>query len=250
MFDFFEYKEMQSQNGYTIHYGERVPQEARKLVIMCHGFVGSMEGRTVSSLAPMLVQRNIGVIAFDWCGHGSSRMSGEYFTVVNCLRDLDTIFLYASEKFPQCEITLLGTSFGAYVCLLYNSIYLRSVKKLVARCCALDMRSIFETNLGIDLRRLLNYKSITIESERPLTITDKFYDELAKYNAIEEFKPQRTAHLFVHGTLDCIAPYYIVKEFCEDHCLNLESIEGADHFMSDDTHLLICNNAITKFICS
>lgn len=249
--DRFEYFEIDSQNGYTISCKRIIPEECRRIVIICHGYGGSMEGRTVASLSPLLADKGIGVISFDWCGHGMSMMSGEYFTVKNCLRDLDSVYCYAEDKYPSCDICLCGTSFGAYSVLLYNSIYARSVPRLVARCCALDMLDIFEKKLmGSELRHLTDYGSIVVEGERPITITEEFHTQLKKYDIHNEFKPMRTSYLFVHGTNDEIAPYYAVKEFCAEHDLTCETIDDADHFMSDDTKLAICNNAILRFFMS
>ena len=247
----FEYFEINGVGGYPIACKRIIPEGCRQIVIFCHGFGGSMEGRTVSSLCPLLTEKGVGVIAFDWCGHGMSVMSGEYFTVRNCLRDLDSVYCYAEEKYPFCALSLAGTSFGAYMALLYNSVFMRSVPRLAARCCALDMKDIFEGKLVAgELRRLSDYGSIVIDGERPLTITEQYHQELIKYDIHSEFRRQRTQYLFVHGTADELAPYYAVREFCEEHDLPLESIEGADHFMSDDNKLAICNNALLKFFIS
>ncbi len=252
MHDFFEYFDINSRNGYPISAEINIPEGAKKIVVICHGYGGSMQGRTVLSIAPLLVNKGIGAVSFNWPGHGNSIMSGEWFTVKNCLRDLDSVYEYISEKYPECTIYLMGTSFGGYMALLYNSIYMRSVNKLAVRCCALDMRGIFEEKLiGDQLRHLENYGSIMVDDcDRPFTVTREFYKDLIKYDAITEFAAQRTKYLFVHGSDDEIAPLYDVREFCEDKDLDLEVIDNADHFMSDDNHLAICNNSILKFFLS
>lgn len=249
MHDNFRYFDINSYNGYPISAKSTIPENSRKIVIICHGYGGSMDARTVDSLAPSLYDKGIGTVAFNWPGHGNSMMSGKWFTVKNCLRDLDSVYEYICEKYPQTKIYLMGTSYGAYIALLYNSIYAKNIDKLVAKSCALDMKDIFEKKLiGDDLKQLKNYGSILVEDiERPLTITEEYYAELIKYNAVSEFNPGRTDMLFIHGSDDEIAPYYVIKEFCDENKLALETISGADHFFSNDNHLSICNNAIIKF---
>ncbi len=250
MYSFTESVEILSQNGYTICANNNADEDARKIVVLVHGFGGSSEGRFTSSLTPILNEKGLGVVSFDLPGHGRSPVGGEYFTVKHCLRDLDSVYEYVSFKYPAAKIYLGGTSFGAYLCLLYNSIYEKGSEKLFLRCAALDMKTIFEKKLiGDNLRRLSNYGSVVLDDcERPLHITEQFYRDLNKYSVFDEFKKLNGKYLILHGTKDEIAPYIDVLEFTKEHSLGLYAIDNADHFLSDPAKLSECNINILKFL--
>lgn len=84
-------------------YGEKlagVLHEAgsKDIVVLCHGFRSSKEGRTMLSLANALTSENISIFRFDFSGNGESEGTFEYGNYYKEVDDLRDVILHFKKK--------------------------------------------------------------------------------------------------------------------------------------------------------
>ncbi|MCM1163608.1 MAG: lysophospholipase [Muribaculaceae bacterium] len=85
------------------------------VVIVCHGFTGNMDSSLLIDLANDLVEGGIGVVRFDFNGHGRSEGKFENMTVLNEIEDLKKVIDWTRSQEFTANISLAGHSQGGVV---------------------------------------------------------------------------------------------------------------------------------------
>lgn len=86
-----------------------------ELVILMHGFLGSMKAAPLGFLSRMLVKHGYAVLRFDFDGYGKSEGSQRDNTVPKMIEDAKAVWDYASNLSFVDQIILLGHSQGGVV---------------------------------------------------------------------------------------------------------------------------------------
>ena len=86
-----------------------------KLVILMHGFLGSMKAAPLGFLSRMLVKHGYAVLRFDFDGYGKSEGAQQENTVPKMIEDAKAVWEYASDLSYVDQIILLGHSQGGVV---------------------------------------------------------------------------------------------------------------------------------------
>ena len=107
-----------SRQGYAIPCHNCLNGENRA-VIVCHGFGSSKESPMVQALNETLPRHGIGVYSFDFPSHGESPVWQEGLLVPFCLEDLAVVEDHVRAQLPGVRVGYFGSSFGAYITLLY-----------------------------------------------------------------------------------------------------------------------------------
>ncbi len=241
-----------SKSSYKISCDLYIPNSnnIKKIIIACHGFGGDKKSSTIISLANSLTCNNIGVIAFDFPGHGDSNTSGYDFRLENCINDINDVEKYIEEKFKNIEIGFFATSFGAYALLLKINRGEKLYKSVILRCPALDMKSIFERSiLKISLGEFLKDGKCILGFERKIIITKEYYQELVRNNIFKIYNKSNDI-LIIHGTEDNIAPIDDSLRFQEMFKNNVKiyKVNGADHRFKKNGELEEVISVATKYI--
>ena len=225
-------------------------RNVRKIIIACHGFGGNKESSAIISLANSLTKYNIGVITFDFPGHGISNTGGYNYKVENCISDINDVENYVEKIFDNIEVGFFATSYGAYVVLLKINAGTKKYNSIVLRCPALNMRKIFEDNiLKMPLNEFLEKGNCVLGFERNIVITKKYYEELVK-NDIFKLYNKNDNILIIHGTLDDTAPIEDSVKFQHKFNKNvkLHKVKGADHRFKKPGELEEVINVATNYI--
>ena len=85
------------------------------LVILMHGFLGSMKAAPLGFLSRMLVKHGYTVLRFDFDGYGKSEGAQQDNTVPKMIEDAKAVWEYASALPFVNRIVLLGHSQGGVV---------------------------------------------------------------------------------------------------------------------------------------
>ena len=106
---------------------ENVPtNKLERIVIYCHG-LGSNKN-LVNRFSKDLLNNNVGVVSFDFPGHGDDKTDFSLFTLSLCIEYLEEVFKYTKDKY-NVPVCLFGSGFGGYVILIdlleVISIYIR-----------------------------------------------------------------------------------------------------------------------------
>lgn len=86
-----------------------------ELVILMHGFLGSMKAAPLGFLSRMLVKHGYAVLRFDFDGYGKSEGAQQENTVPKMIEDAKAVWEYASDLSYIDQIILLGHSQGGVV---------------------------------------------------------------------------------------------------------------------------------------
>lgn len=212
------------------------------MVIVCHGFTGNMNSSLLRDLANDLVRAGIGVLRFDFNGHGKSEGAFQDMTVLNEIEDLKKVIEWTMKQSFTIDISLAGHSQGGVVAsIVAGELGYPSIKSLALMSAAAVLRddALRGNNQGA------TYDPWNIPELIPLPGRDlsfgKEYVLSAQTLPIYETAQNYTGPVFIlHGTHDSIVPYTYSERYKsiykdaelklmpgEDHSYNKETAEAA-----------------------
>ena len=207
-----------------------------KIIIYCHG-LGSNKSYA-SRFYEELLKNNIGIIAFDFPGHGEDRTDFSQFSLALCIQYLEQIIQYSKETY-NVPIYLFGSSFGGFVILnklIQNSM---NIEKVILMCPAINFFDILnrKTNIKEDYYNSHEYLPLY----NGIKIYPKTYFELKKANnEVKNYNFNDIA--IIQGTDDKTVLCNEIQAFCLKNNLKLKIIEEGKH------ELYKFDNEIIKFI--
>lgn len=223
---------LKGKNGYDISYVESIPEHAGTIILAMHGFAGDKESGCIRLLEQEANKAGMGLIKFDWPGHGDSEADGDSLTLENCLSDLHTVVEYAREKYPEARLAAFATSFGGYVTLLYHYRHGDTFDHIILRSPAIRMYNIMENVIMTEESKkdLLRQHYFFYGFERITKISEHFVNELKANDLFELYGGLPLTNVSIlHGSMDDIAPIQDSMEFARLHGCSLYPVEGADH---------------------
>lgn len=222
----------------------------KPVIILCHGFSTSKDGRTYVRLEKILNGHGISTFRFDFFGHGESEGPFEEITTSEAADDVQKAIEFLKES-GYANIGLFGSSFGGMASILAASrsedLYLLALKSPVS-----DYESMAHTKRSeqeirdwkqkgfVELDRVNN-------EERRLNYT--FYEDAEKIDAYRACEKIKIPSLIVHGEADETVPLEQSRKAAGliENC-RLEIIEGCDHTYSNPDHFERLLNLISRFI--
>lgn len=99
-----------------LHLPDLPPEGKCPMVILCHGFRGSLEYHLWPGIIENLNAHGIGALRFDFNGCGKSEGQFEDMTVPNEIEDLMNVISWLRSQPATASITLAGHSQGGVVC--------------------------------------------------------------------------------------------------------------------------------------
>ena len=211
--------------------------EIRRVVLGVHGFGGSAMDDIQVSIAEEMEMFYSATVRFDFPCHGESPALDDADTLrlADCRQALMTAARYAREQFPEVEdLCIFATGFGAYITLicLDELVALPGKIKLVVQTPSVRMHETLLAIKKINRETLWAMDRIIFRTERPLTVTYSFYEELVENIAL-------TAHpipmLILHGEQDSVIRSEDIQQF---HRINENSklviIPGTSHRFLED----------------
>lgn len=221
---------------YKINAKIYIPEgKMEEIIIACHGFAGDKESSAIYALSQEVVKNNIGVICFDFPGHGKSEVNADKLTINNCIQDINEIEKFIIDTYGDIPINIFATSFGAYITLINIARNNKKYKNIILRSPAIRMEEIFKNTL---LRQsIYEYKKneyTKLGFEREMLVPYTFLEELENNNIFKIYENKEIPNIYIiQGDKDDIAPIEDTKEFISQHSKNIKLfiISGADHRM-------------------
>ena len=229
---------IKSRAGYEICCRHTLTGTEDKVVLIMHGFGSSKESFTAEMLAQYLPQKGIGTFAFDFPAHGESPVSGDQLTLTNCLADMEAAEEEIKRFAPGARIGYFGSSFGAYMTLLYLASAAEQGReygnKAFLRSAAVEMPQLLanRTKEGAALLECQGYLMADEDYVRPLKLTREFFDELDANDVFEAYQTGTAELYMVHGSADDVASPEAAARFAEQAGAQLTVIDGGDHQLS------------------
>lgn len=233
---------------------------AKKTLLICHGFGSSKKSPMVHSLREEMPRLGVDTFSFDFPQHGESTAAGTNLRIPCCLSDLQTVEEKILQISPNTEIIYFGSSFGAYVILLYLANCFPTGTRAFLRSAAIDMHQImqgFLRNGQLSWQPALNgdsqqdYCRMDSIYNRSFYITRGFVEDLAQNNLLQQYTKQEKYTLsMIHGALDSTAPLQKAQEFARHSGASLWILPQAEHRLMGPGELESVLKALTGFLSS
>ncbi|MGD2245201.1 MAG: alpha/beta fold hydrolase [Candidatus Aminicenantes bacterium] len=224
--------------------------QKKPIIILCHGFSTSKDGRTFVRLEEMLNDKEISTFRFDFYAHGESEGNFEEITTSEAVDDVRNSIEFLKKSGYE-KIGLVGSSFGGLASILTASqsddLYLLALKSPVS-----DYKSMAHTRRSeeeINDWKNKGYIELNNVDEESRRLNYSFYEDAEKVDAYEAARKIKIPALIVHGDKDETVPIEQSLKTARliDDC-RLEIITGCDHYYSNPEHFEKLLNLISGFI--
>lgn len=179
------------------------------MVILSHGFTSNMDSPLLRELADDLVRSGIGVLRFDFNGHGKSEGEFHNMTVLNEMEDLKKVIEWTMNQPFTADISLAGHSQGGVVAsMVAGELGFPAIKSLALTAAAAVLRddALRGNNQGAQYDPW-NVPELIHLPGRDLSI-GREYVLSAQTLPIYETAQNYTGPVFIlHGTHDNVVPY-------------------------------------------
>jgi pimeloyl-ACP methyl ester carboxylesterase len=220
------------------------------LVVLCHGFSTSKDGRTYAGLEERLNQGSVSTFRFDFFGHGESEGEFEDITISKAVGDVLGAIRYVKE-FGYKKIGLMGSSFGGFASIVSagqsKDLFVLDLKSPVSDYLGL----LIARDLKLDVDAWRKNGSISFEGaegdQRRLNFS--FYEDAERYDGYSYARRIEVPTLIVHGDRDETVPLeQSEKTAALIPSCHLEILKGADHIYSNPKHFERMLDLLTKFL--
>ena len=201
------------------------------LLIMAHGFRGSMEGGGRAAYLSQMASLFVNVLRFNFTG--SQILSHQ-------IEELNAVIDFALEHYKNPRLFLLGRSMGGAASLVTAS-RRSEIGGLALWATPNDLHATFKNALGDDnYARLKNGETLNLEDERgKITLTPDFLTDLDNYNLPLLLKNwQKRPLLIIHGSNDeTVDSAQAQRSFAlAGRPKKLVIISGADHSFTNHSN--------------
>lgn len=224
--------------------------KSRPLIVLCHGFSTSKDGRTYVRLEEILNAKNFSTLRFDFFGHGESAGQFAEITVSEAVDDARSAVGFVEES-GYGRIGLMGSSFGGFASILTagqsEDLFVLALKSPVSDYLGL----LIARDHDVDIQAWRQNGHIPVESSdgKHLNLNYSFYEDAERMRGYAVAPRIKAPTLIVHGDQDETVPLEQSRKLdaCIPDC-RLEIIEGADHVYSDPAHFERMLGLISDFI--
>lgn len=207
------------------------------VVILCHGFMGNMDNELFNDISADLVAKGIGVVRFDFNGHGKSDGEFQHMTVLNEIEDVKEVIRWIRNQDFTKNISLLGHSQGGVVAAMTaGELGDKEIKSLVLMAPAAVLRD--DALRGNTMGAMYDPWNIPEYITMPNGLKlGRDYIAAARELPIYEIASRYTGPTFIiHGKADRIVPYTYGERFRHDlENASIRLIDGEDHSFTGNT---------------
>jgi len=242
----------QSQKGYRLCGILSDPSGNKKnpIILLCHGFSTSKNGRTYLRLEKMLNEKNLATLRFDFFGHGESEGKFEDITVSEAVDDVLCAIKYL-KNFGYGKIGLFGSSFGGIASILAagqsEKLYVLALKSPVSDYLAL--LSARDSGRELKVWKEKGFMNVTGADGQSLRLNYIFFEDAEKIDGYAAAKNIKVPTQIVHGDRDETVPLeQSVKAAQLIPGCRLKIIKGADHIYSNPRHFEQLLQLVSRFL--
>ena len=208
-----------------------VQENAQPVLIMAHGFRGSMEGGGRAKYLANLAGEIAHVVRFNF--NGSQILSKQ-------IEELENVVNYVKKRYDGSEIILLGRSMGGCASLVAASRD-TEIRGLVLWAMPNDLHLTFLNSLGKSgYQKLKKGENLYLNDERgELVLTPDFLFDIDRYDLTELLRNWKKRPLLViHGAKDETVPLEQGQQsyFLAGLPKRLVVIPNADHSFTNHGH--------------
>ncbi|MBR1376843.1 MAG: alpha/beta hydrolase [Bacilli bacterium] len=211
--------QLSKTNIQNIFTKELIPSNPKKIIIYVHG-LGS--NKTYIDRFSKLLNNNIGLISFDFPGHGEDSTPFENFSIELCISYLEKVIKYTTDKY-QLDICLFGSSFGGFVVL--NEL-IKKQYKTILMCPAINFGSIIKRKTNIDDKYFDTNEYLPLYNDIKIW-KNVYLDIVEREKKIYNYK-YKNIHI-ISGSDDKTTLYDDIHNFCLNNDIKLKKLENGKH---------------------
>ncbi|MFC2166552.1 alpha/beta hydrolase family protein [Acidobacteriota bacterium] len=210
-------------------------EKPESVIILCHGFSTSKDGRTNTLLEKILNDNGLATFRFDFFGHGESGGAFEEITISEAVDNvLQAVKFVKTSGFKR--IGLIGSSFGGMASILAAS-QIGDLSVLALKSPVSDYTEILEQrNHGgqnIEDWRIKGMMFFRGAKDMDLKLKFAFFEDSQTIDGYRAAKKIKVPTLIVHGKMDETVPVeQSVKASQLIKNCRLEILESANHIYS------------------
>lgn len=231
-----------------------LPEQAKSIVIISHGFSSSKESKLYVELQNELNKAGIGTLRYDYYGHGQLYCKGTKYTVTKdvtlskCVDSLKAAITFVRSK-GDYEIGLVGSSFGGLISLIISS-QDSNISVLAIKSPVTKPIEFWKERLGNERVARWKQEGIMHYDERGenFELNYTFWEDLFNYNTLEMAKDIDCPVLIVHGGSDSVVPIKQSHDLARIVNTEVRVVEGANHNYADPSHYNEMKSLITDFL--
>ena len=224
--------------------------KSRPLIILCHGFTTSKDGRTYVRLEEKLNRKAFSTFRFDFFGHGESEGQFAEITISEAVDDVQSAIRFVKDS-GYDRIGLVGSSFGGFASILAagqsDDLFVLALKSPVSDYLGLLIAR--DQDIDIQTWRKEGFISVEASDGTNAELNYSFYADAEGIQGDSYAERIKVPTLIVHGDRDETVPLEQSRKVAEliPDC-NLEVIRGADHVYSDPEHFELMLDLISDFV--
>ena len=225
----------------------RYYKRSKKNLVFIHGLLSDMNGKKSKYFNNYCRRKKISFLCFDFRGHGKSSGNFINFGIGDWFSDLKSLLRYLNIN----QSTLVGSSMGGWVAMLYALNYPKKVSKLIGIAPAPDFTKelIWKSLTSKEKQKIKSNKIVTrkVSKDFSYSYSPKLFINSKNFFVKDMKKKYIGQTILFHGGQDQSVPHnYNDKFYKNSTFLNLTNItiKNADHSMSDELSL----KTIIKYI--
>ena len=157
---------------------------------------------------------------------------------------------YAREQLHAKQLFAYTVSFGGYITLKYIHDHGSPFDKIILRSPAVNIYEALTTTImqQEDMEKLQKGKPVSVGFDRKIEVTMGFLEELRQADVQQlEYLDFAEDILVIHGTKDEVVPYAVSAKFADENCIEMVTVEGADHRFQNPNATEQATKAIIAF---
>ena len=220
------------------------------VIILCHGFSTSKDGRTYLNLERIFNDSGLVTFRFDFFGHGESGGQFEDITISEAVDDVLSAVGYVKQAGYR-KIGLVGSSFGGIASIIAASrtkdLYVLALKSPVSNYMGMLISR--DHNKNIEEWKESGFIDVFGAEGQSLRLNYSFFEDAQRIRGYEAAEKITIPTLIVHGDRDETVPIEQSLKTSQliKNC-RLEIIEGADHIYSQPEDFEKMISLISEFI--
>lgn len=205
----------------------------------------------VLALNEEMPKHGVGVFSFDLPAHGESPVGQEGLRVPNCLEDLAAVEAEVQRRAPGAEIAYFGSSFGAYLALLYLAEYPHQGRRAFLRSSAVTMPQLVDSWVGSRAEEDLVRQGYFVpdhEYVREMRITPAFLADLNRYDVFDRYRRGMAQLFMIHGGKDLVAPPEDARRFAVYAGASFYLVPDGEHNLMGEGELATVLHCAERFL--
>ena len=220
------------------------------IVVLCHGFSTSKDGRTYVNLERILSKKSISTFRFDFFGHGESEGQFEDITVSEAVDDVLSAVLFLKQS-GYSRIGLIGSSFGGMASIIAapktDDLYILALKSPLSDYMSKPLTQ--EDKNKLKTWKEKGFVEVSDSDGQSRRLNYSFFEDASKTNGYTYAQKIKIPTLIVHGDRDETIPVeQSIKSANLIKNCRLEIIDGADHTYSNTKDFQRMLDLISQFI--